>query len=227
MAIDVLDATGETETMKTTVDGSGHHRTHTIVDESALPSGAATNAKLDEVVAKLPAALVSGRLSVDVGASALPSGAATNAKLDEVVAKLPAALVSGRLSVDVGASALPSGAATEATLADGLAPLPPQITGTSAPSANATVGSSSTDEVAVGGTGFYAFQCTSEPVTGQNGFFIVFGATGLVAATAANGWHIPPGTEKTFKFPTGTTWFYRCIRAGSVDAAEKHYKSGQ
>lgn len=136
----------------------------------------------------------------------------------------------------VDASALPTGAATEATLtlvateetlADGLSPLPPTISGANAPSGNVTVGSGSTAEAAVGGTGFYTFQCTSEPATGQNGYFIVFGATAMAAASATTGWHIPAGGKETFKFPTGTTWFYRAIRAGSVDASLKFYKSGQ
>ncbi len=127
----------------------------------------------------------------------------------------------------VDSSALPAGASTEATLADGLAPVPPQISGAYAPSANITVGSSSTAEAAVGTTGFVTFQCTSEPATGQNGYFVIFSTTGMGAASAANGWHIPPGAEKTFKFPTGTTWFYRAIRAGTVDAALKFAKSGQ
>lgn len=140
----------------------------------------------------------------------------------------PVVLANDHAAVPVSASSLPlpSGATTEATLADGLAPVPPVLGGASAPSANVAITSSSTTEAVVGATGFVTFACSSEPAAGQNGLFIVFGATGVAAATAANGWHIPAATAQTFKFPTGTTWYYRAIRAGSVDAALKFYKSG-
>lgn len=111
-----------------------------------LPANAATETTLAAASGKLPAALVGGRLDVNVGASALPAGAATQATLAQILtalgatldvdasgsavtisgtvpmtaAQLPAALIGGRLSVDVGASALPAGAATDAKLAGGL-----------------------------------------------------------------------------------------------------------
>ena len=64
-----------------------------------LPAGAATEVTLgtlatqvtvSSIDAKLPAALVGGRLSVDVGASALPSGAATDVTLSAINTKIPA-----------------------------------------------------------------------------------------------------------------------------------------
>lgn len=78
-----------------------------------LPTGATTETSLVAMSAKLPAALVSGRLDVNIGASStvpisaaslpLPTGASTETTLAAVSGKLPAALVGGRLDTNTGA----------------------------------------------------------------------------------------------------------------------------
>jgi hypothetical protein len=109
-----------------------HSQASTIVDQTGTGMGPFVAGRLDVHIGaagvslavtstQLPAALVSGRLDVNIGAS-------TNIATTE--SRLPAALVSGRLDVNIGASSatlpisavslpLPTGAATNATLTDG------------------------------------------------------------------------------------------------------------
>lgn len=89
-----------------------------------LPTGAATDSMVQAVRDRLPAALVTGRLDVNIGASItlpvsgtfwqttqpvsavslpLPTGAAAETTLSAMSAKLPAALVGARLDTNVGA----------------------------------------------------------------------------------------------------------------------------
>jgi hypothetical protein len=89
-----------------------------------LPTGAASDAKLDQLLTVLQA--LAGKTDtqpVSLASIPLPSGAATNAKLDEILTKLNASLaVTGSFyqatqPVSAASLPLPAGAATEATAA--------------------------------------------------------------------------------------------------------------
>jgi hypothetical protein len=94
------------------VDSAG--KVHVAVEESALPSGAATSAKQDTGNASLSS--IDGKIAacntgaVVVASSALPSGAATEATLSTLNSKVTACNTG---AVVVASSALPSGAATD------------------------------------------------------------------------------------------------------------------
>jgi len=94
---------------------------------SALPSGAATEATLSALNAKVTACDTG---AVVVSSSALPTGAATESSLSSVDGKITACDTG---AVVVSSSALPSGAATESTLAateSGVAALDTRLTTT-------------------------------------------------------------------------------------------------
>ena len=94
---------------------------------SALPSGAATEATLSALNAKVTACDTG---SVTVASSALPTGAATESSLSSVDGKITACDTG---NVTIASSALPSGAATESTLAateSGVAALDTRLTTT-------------------------------------------------------------------------------------------------
>jgi hypothetical protein len=224
-------------------------------------------------IENLPAALVNGRLSVDVGASVAPAGvstaalqtaandllAAANVLIDAIgdliAARLPAALVGGRLSVDVGATAAPAGvstaalqtaantlldsiedliiarlpatgAASEATLAKGLSVLPPQASGAQAVGNFTANAAGTAEQPLLAGAGFYEFECVDAPAAGQNGYYVYFGAAGMGPCTSSNGWHVPPNGSKSWDIPAGLTHF-RTLRAGTgADAIGKFQKTG-
>jgi hypothetical protein len=79
--------------------GGGSPGGNVVVTESALPDGAATQATLASVDAKLPA-LSSGAVPVTVTASTLPDGAATETTLSVLNTKIPAQAIAGLLPVD-------------------------------------------------------------------------------------------------------------------------------
>lgn len=84
-----------------TILGSGVAVTGTVVANLGTIAGAATDVMVQAVRDRLPAALVGGRLDVNVGASALPTGAATSANQATEVASLASidSKLSGALSV--------------------------------------------------------------------------------------------------------------------------------
>jgi hypothetical protein len=125
--------------VKTTLDGSDLVQ-HVKVDSSALPSGASTNTKLDEVITAIGTISVS-IASVDVTSSVLPTGASTSAKqdaqtallttIDADTATLAAAVVGGKVQIEGDISVDTTGLATEAKQDDiisALASVP--VTGT-------------------------------------------------------------------------------------------------
>lgn len=94
-----------------------------------LPTGAATEVTLAAMSAKLPAALVGGRLDENVGAWMGSTAPTVGQKT--MVASLPVALASDQsaLAVTVASLPLPTGAATEVTLAAMSAKLPAALVG--------------------------------------------------------------------------------------------------
>jgi hypothetical protein len=79
--------------------GGGGAGGSVTVTASVLPTGAATQATLASVDAKLPA-LSGGAVPVTVTASTLPAGAATDATLSALNTKIPAQAIAGLLPVD-------------------------------------------------------------------------------------------------------------------------------
>lgn len=116
--ITVSDANDVDRILRTT-DTASVHTPHHIVDSSALPTGAATEATLATINGKVTACDTG---AVTIASSALPSGAATSTLQTSGNASLTtlAGAVSGtEMQVDVVTSALPTGAATAASQATG------------------------------------------------------------------------------------------------------------
>lgn len=136
-----------------------------------------TASSLPVSVAQLPAALVSGRLDVNVGA------ATTSSTLPVSMAQLPAALVSGRLDINIGA------ATTSSTLPVSLATLPALVAGSAiigavTQSGTWNVGQSST--FAVGGDIAHDGIDAGNPVKVGSKAIIGAAAGGLPTAVAGN-----------------------------------------
>ena len=108
--------TSQLQIVGLTLDASGAHAQLTALP---LPTGASTEATLAAQSAKLPAALVGGRLSVDGSGVTQPvSIAGTVTVTNPSAAGLTdTQLRASAVPVSVGSIALPTGASTEATLA--------------------------------------------------------------------------------------------------------------
>jgi hypothetical protein len=107
--VSVKDATGTTQTFKTT-DNTGVHTSHVNVDTTVLPTGAATEATLATRLTESDFDTKTGALTetapaTDTASSGLNGRLQRIAqRLTSLIAQLPAALVGGRLDVNLGAA---------------------------------------------------------------------------------------------------------------------------